>query len=153
MAEKRFRTEALLETLMLRMDAMDHTIASLKAQPSSSGWACDQADRPQRAGAPPRKAFPPALRRVRGQRKGKGASESQAEATPEQVPDCVDLPLRQSGLVHPCLLVGGQPWSGGMGQVTAQTVTTCVVLGRVGTDAGVSSVGETSQRDLVGHLA
>ncbi|KAJ1130213.1 hypothetical protein NDU88_008569 [Pleurodeles waltl] len=49
MAEKRSRTEEVLEALMLMMDAMDQAIASLKAQTSSSGVvASSNRDVPQK---------------------------------------------------------------------------------------------------------
>ncbi|KAJ1171181.1 hypothetical protein NDU88_003051 [Pleurodeles waltl] len=74
MAEKRLRTEELLEALMLRMDAMNQAIASLKMQTSSSGVvAFSNGDVPQRVGIPSSEAIPPAPKRARGQRKGKGA--------------------------------------------------------------------------------
>ncbi|KAJ1200346.1 hypothetical protein NDU88_004170 [Pleurodeles waltl] len=77
MAEKRLRTEELLDALMRRMDDMDQAIASLKAQPSYSGeGACVREDGPRRAGVSPSEVFPPALKRVRGQKKGKGAGGS-----------------------------------------------------------------------------
>ncbi|KAJ1137529.1 hypothetical protein NDU88_003927 [Pleurodeles waltl] len=74
MAEKRSRTEELLEALMLRMDAMDQAIASLKAQTSSSGVvASSNGDVPQRVGIPSSEMIPPAPKRARWERKGKGA--------------------------------------------------------------------------------
>ncbi|KAJ1173861.1 hypothetical protein NDU88_005686 [Pleurodeles waltl] len=70
MVEKPSRTEELLEALMLRMDAMDQAIASLKAQTSSSGVvASSKEDVHQRVGTPSSKAVPPAPKRARGQRK------------------------------------------------------------------------------------
>ncbi|KAJ1096385.1 hypothetical protein NDU88_001527 [Pleurodeles waltl] len=142
---------------MLRMDAMDQAIASFKAQPSSSvGDPCDQADRPQRAGVPPRKAFPPAPKRVCGQRKGKGAGEGRAEATLEQVLDLVDQPLLQSVVCASPVVSVGQPSSDCMSKVAAQTTTQGIVVGPVGTvavkDTSVSNCGETSQRNLVRDL-
>ncbi|KAJ1142383.1 hypothetical protein NDU88_008709 [Pleurodeles waltl] len=60
MAEKRSGTEELLEALVLRMDAMDQAIASLKAQTSSSGVvASSKEDVPQRVGTPSREVIPP----------------------------------------------------------------------------------------------
>ncbi|KAJ1153244.1 hypothetical protein NDU88_006005 [Pleurodeles waltl] len=48
MAEKRSRTDELLEAPMLRMDAMDQAIASLKAQTSSSGAVAPSIELPGR---------------------------------------------------------------------------------------------------------
>ncbi|KAJ1083148.1 hypothetical protein NDU88_003308 [Pleurodeles waltl] len=84
MAEKQVRTDELLEALMLRMDSMDQAIASLKALTSSSG-----------AGAPSSEAKPPAPKRVRGQRKGKGPGGRRAEATPAQVGNGINLDSTQ----------------------------------------------------------
>ncbi|KAJ1144998.1 hypothetical protein NDU88_011290 [Pleurodeles waltl] len=142
---------------MLRMDAMDQVIASLKASPSSPGGGgpCVQEDGPRRAEVPPREAFPPAPKRMRGQKKGKCAGEKRAEATPVQVWDGVYLPLTQSEVSASPVVGTGQPWSGSLGQVSAQTAS--FVVGSVNTvtgrDTGASSERETSQRDLVGHLA
>ncbi|KAJ1182184.1 hypothetical protein NDU88_007378 [Pleurodeles waltl] len=62
---KRSRTEALFEGLMLRMDAMDQAIASLRTQSSVSDLTpSDQAERPGRPGVPPREAFSPVLKKV-----------------------------------------------------------------------------------------
>ncbi|KAJ1103814.1 hypothetical protein NDU88_001235 [Pleurodeles waltl] len=67
MAEKRSQTEELLKALMLRMDAMDQAIASLKAQTSSLGvGASSNEDVPQREGILSSEAIPPAPKRVRG---------------------------------------------------------------------------------------
>ncbi|KAJ1106401.1 hypothetical protein NDU88_003802 [Pleurodeles waltl] len=92
MAEKRSQTEELLEALMLRMDAMDQAIASLKEQTSSSGkGASSNEDVPRRVGIPSSEAIPPAPKRVRGQRKGKGAGGRRTEATRVQVGNRVNL--------------------------------------------------------------
>ncbi|KAJ1152247.1 hypothetical protein NDU88_005023 [Pleurodeles waltl] len=67
MAGKWLRPEELLEALMLRMDAMDQAIASLKAQTSSSGVvASSNGDVPQRVGIPSSEATPTAPKRARG---------------------------------------------------------------------------------------
>ncbi|KAJ1090483.1 hypothetical protein NDU88_003615 [Pleurodeles waltl] len=72
MAEKRSRTEELLEALMLRMDTMDQAMASLKAQTSSSGVvASSNGDVPQRVGIPFSEAIPQ-LQRGRGAEEGQG---------------------------------------------------------------------------------
>ncbi|KAJ1156226.1 hypothetical protein NDU88_008950 [Pleurodeles waltl] len=59
MAEKRSQRDELLEALMLRMDAMDQAIASLKAQTSSSG-----------AKAPSSEAIPPSSEEGAGTEEG-----------------------------------------------------------------------------------
>ncbi|KAJ1131681.1 hypothetical protein NDU88_010016 [Pleurodeles waltl] len=64
--EKRSCTEELLKALMVWMDAMDQTIASLWAQPAASS---ELAVRPKRASVPPSGAFPPVPKSVRGQKK------------------------------------------------------------------------------------
>ncbi|KAJ1217312.1 hypothetical protein NDU88_004906 [Pleurodeles waltl] len=86
MAEKLSRTEELLEALILRMDAMDQAIASLKAQTSSSGVvASSNEDVPQRVGIPSSEAIPPALKRVQGQKNVKDIS-----GTSVQLYDTID---------------------------------------------------------------
>ncbi|KAJ1194474.1 hypothetical protein NDU88_003762 [Pleurodeles waltl] len=66
--EKRSCIEELLDTLMLRMDAIDQATASLRAQLAASS---EQAVRPKRASAPPKEAFPPSQRGFEGQKKGR----------------------------------------------------------------------------------
>ncbi|KAJ1208600.1 hypothetical protein NDU88_003983 [Pleurodeles waltl] len=162
MAEKLSRTEELIEALMLRMDAMDQAIASFHSILEGAaiffgggGRPCAREGGHRRAGVHLVRRSPPASKRVRGQRKGKGAGEKRAEATPPQVGDSVNLPLMQSEVSASQVVGAGQPRSGGLGQVTAQTTSVVVrpentVAGR---DTGASSEGETSQRDLVGAFS
>ncbi|KAJ1139104.1 hypothetical protein NDU88_005481 [Pleurodeles waltl] len=158
MAAKRSRTEAILEALMLLMDAIDQAIASLKAQPSSlGGIRVIRRIGPGRVGVPPREAFPLVPKRVRRHRKGNGAAEGQAEATPEQVLYLADQPLLQSVVCASPVVGARQPSSDYMAQVVTQTTTQGVVVGPVGTvvdkDTSGSICGETSQWHLVGHFA
>ncbi|KAJ1199329.1 hypothetical protein NDU88_003166 [Pleurodeles waltl] len=153
------RTEVLLEALMLKMDAIDQAIASVKAQPASPGEVpCDQADRPSERGHLLGRHSPRLRGRVRRQRKGKVAGEGRVEATPEQVVDCVDQLLIQSIIGASPVVSTARPTGEFMGQAAAQTTTQSVVeVGPVGNvsdrDAGVSNHGEASQLYLMGHLA
>ncbi|KAJ1131573.1 hypothetical protein NDU88_009908 [Pleurodeles waltl] len=130
MAEKRSRTEELLEALMLRMDTMDQAIASLKVQTSSSGVvASSNEDVPWWVGMPSSEAIPPAPKRVRGRvrgptanfvphvparavpHRGAGAairtnrrSRWDSAATPARAVGCV-RPPGTGGDLRPCLLI------------------------------------------------
>ncbi|KAJ1138222.1 hypothetical protein NDU88_004613 [Pleurodeles waltl] len=61
---KRSRTNALLETLRLRKDAMDQAIALLKAQ--LPGLPGEKAESPRGVGVPPREAFHSVPKRAYG---------------------------------------------------------------------------------------
>ncbi|KAJ1173290.1 hypothetical protein NDU88_005126 [Pleurodeles waltl] len=89
---------------------MDEAIASLKAQTSSSG-----------AGAPSSEAIPPAPKRVRGQRKGKGPLGRRAEATPVQVGNGINLDSTQPEVSASPVVDAGHAGSGVQSQVPPQT--------------------------------
>ncbi|KAJ1207985.1 hypothetical protein NDU88_003375 [Pleurodeles waltl] len=134
---------------------MDQAIASLKAQTSSSGeGASSIEDGPWRVGIPSSEAFPPTSKRMQGQRKGKGAGGRRTESTHAQVGEDVNLASTWLEVSASPIVGAGQAGSGGQSQAAAQTAGAVVppqntVAGKY---TGASSEGESSQRDLAGHL-
>ncbi|KAJ1084077.1 hypothetical protein NDU88_004231 [Pleurodeles waltl] len=142
---KRSRTEALLEALMLRINAMDQAIVSLKSQPPDVSRGL--AERPRRAGGPPREAFPIGLTRACGQGRHKGELQGLAVSdqgiqgnqdsshllvAPEALTLAPDAPVQvmvppviANALVPSFGVAPGAtaPVAGGSGQVTVQSTT------------------------------
>ncbi|KAJ1208601.1 hypothetical protein NDU88_003984 [Pleurodeles waltl] len=78
---KRLGTEALLKALMLKMDAMDQGIASLKLE--QPRVHAEQFERNRRAGVPPKEAFLLVPKRARGQGRCKKGLQGQATVDPD----------------------------------------------------------------------
>ncbi|KAJ1160961.1 hypothetical protein NDU88_001450 [Pleurodeles waltl] len=132
------RTGALLEVMMLSMDATDQAIALLKSWPPVPK---EQVERARRAGGPLRDAFPPVLKTVHWQKKSRviplGLAGSK-QVTPNQDPICVAVAL--AGLT-PALVTPGQ--------ATVQSVTAVALA----TSQGVAlTLGGTDQMTVQGTM-